>query len=211
MAQITEREQLIFDIASAEWDFFQLVNNTGGRASCQGDPDTFFKMRMSQWMAYSDEVLKSYWADLEQAAAQNRNPVFEKYGYMMETTFPEEYTEIQHALPAVSEEKMTKIEEIVKIHLEWDAWMFAHYPNIRQNGRVMTAKEDGMYTGSSMESYLRGELKTCSEQTVALILKETLAAYERQDNLLKQIVANETAFYGYASLEDAEKAHGKAE
>lgn len=211
MAQITEREQLIFDIASAEWDFFQLVNNTGGRASCQGNPDTFFKMRMSQWMVYSDQVLRSYWTDLERAAAENRNPLFEKYGYMMDTIYPEEYEQIRHALPAVSQEKADKIEQIVKIHLEWDAWMFEHYPNIRRNGRVMTAGEDSLYDGSSMESYLRGELKTCSEQTVELILAETQAAYGRQENLLKQIIANETAFYGYASLEDAEKAHRKAD
>lgn len=211
MAQITAREQLIFDIATAEWDFFQLVENTGGRASCQDDPDTFFKMRMSQWMVYSDEVLKSYWADLEEAAKQGRNPVFEKYGYMMKTIFPDEYAQIKEQLPPVSEEKAGYVDELVKIHLEWDRQMMEQYPHIRKNGRVMTTREDSIYDGASMESYLRSELMTYSCPTLELIRQETREALYRKENLLKRIIQNETAFYGYADLDEAEAAHAGKE
>ncbi len=207
MGEITEREQLIFDIASAEWELFQQVENTGGRASCQDDPDTFFKMRMSQWMVYSDEVLQSYWEDLSRAAAEGRNPVFEKYGYMMETTYPEEYAQIREHLPAASPEKLELIEKLAKVHLEWDAWMLEHYPNIRQNGRTMTAQEDSVPEGTSSESYLRGELMTCSEKTLRLMWEQTETVYNSGGNLLRQIIGNETAFYGYRSLEEAEAAH----
>lgn len=208
MAEVSEREQLIFDVAQMEWELFQQVYNTGGRASCQDDPDTFFKMRMSQWMVYSDDVLKSYRKDCEEAVKEGRNPIFEKYGFMMESTYPEEYEEIKSHLPDVSEKKEI-VEQIVQIHLKWDAEMAKEYPNLRKRGRVATTAEDGVMAGSSMESYLRGELYTYSMRTLEMVLKETREAEEKGESLVKQTIANETAFYGYGSLEEAEARYQK--
>lgn len=204
MVEVSEREQLIFDISKMEWEMFQNVYNTGGRASCQDDPDTFFRMRMSQWLVYSDGLLKQYKQDCENAIAQGNNLIFEKYARMMETTFPEEYEKLTSYLPTVDEEKEKKIEEIVQIHLEWDREVAEKYPKVRGNGRSATTKEDSAMTGSSMESYLRAEIKSYSDATLKLLYEETLAAYQKGDNLLQQIIANETAFYGYSSLQDAE-------
>ena len=204
MAEVSEREQLVFDISKMEWEMFQNVYNTGGRASCQDDPDTFFRMRMSQWLVYSDELLKSYKQDCEAAVAAGNNLIFEKYARMMETTYPEEYEKLRSYLPEISQEKESEIEEIVQIHLEWDREVAEKYPKVRGNGRTATTKEDNVMTGSSMESYLRAETKTYSDNTLKLLYDETLAAYKKGENLLQQIIANETAFYGYTSIQDAE-------
>lgn len=205
MAQVSEKEQLIFDIANAEWELFQLVQNTGGRASCQNDSDTFFKMRMSQWMVFSKETLESYMDDLQKAAEEGRNPVFEKYGFMMETTYPEEFEEIRQHLPQVSEEAGRMIDEIAEIHVKWDGQVYEKYPLIRQNGRVFKSSEDSVLNGSSSESYLRGEYKTYSLKTLTLIYEQIKEADQKGENLLEQIVENEVKFYGYQSLEDAEE------
>ena len=205
MAQVSETEQLIFDIAQVEWELFQNVQNTGGRASCQNDPDTFFKMRMSQWMVYSKETLESYMEDLESSIKQGRNLIFEKYGFMMETTYPEEFEEIKEHLPEVLPETEKMIDEMADIHVKWDKAVYEKYPHIRENGRVFRSSEDSVYNGSSSESYLRGEYKTYSPKTVELIYEQVKQAEEKGENLLERIIENEVKFYGYESLEDAEK------
>lgn len=122
----------------------------------------------------------------------------------MESTYPEEYEKIKEYLPD-AEAKKEIVEQIVRVHLEWDAQMLAEYPNIRKRGRTMTTEQDNVTDGSSMESYLRAELLTYSSDTLKLLWQETEDAYKKGENLLKQIITNETLFYGYKSLEECEK------
>lgn len=163
MAEVSAREQMIFDLASMEWELFQLVHNTGGRASCQDDPDTFFKMRMSQWMVYSDGVLKSCMEDFQEAAAQGRNLIFEKYGRMMETTHPEEYERVRQYFPEISEKHRENVEKITAIHLGWDKKTAEAYPYLRKNGRLATTRED------SADRISHGKL---SERRAAVLFRE---------------------------------------
>ncbi len=211
MEQVSETEQLIFDIAQMEWELFQNVQNTGGRASCQNDSDTFFKMRMSQWMVYSKETLESYMEDLRSSIEQGRNLIFEKYGFMMETTYPEEFEGIKEHLPKVSPEMEKMIDEMADIHVKWDKEVYEKYPHIRENGRVFRSSEDSVQNGSSSESYLKGEYKTYSRETVELIYKQVKQAVDAGENLLEKIIENEVRFYGYQSLEDAEEKQSEKE
>ena len=100
-----KRAELIDDIVSTEWDFFQQVNNTGGRACCQDRPAIFNVMRSSQFAVWTDEMIESYMEDLRVAQNTGRNPLTEKYAHMMQSTYPDEYLEIADAIPPVSEEK----------------------------------------------------------------------------------------------------------
>ena len=51
-AQNPKTENLAGEITKLEWDQFQLTQNEGGRANCQGNWPTFRIMRMSQFLAW---------------------------------------------------------------------------------------------------------------------------------------------------------------
>ena len=62
-----EKAERISDILSREWNMFQKVQNTGGRASCQDDQRGFCVMRGAQFAAWDDAMPVSY-THLEDAA-----------------------------------------------------------------------------------------------------------------------------------------------
>ena len=82
---------LVESIIKLEWNQFQQTNNEGGRASCQGNWPMFHQMRASQFMTWPEELLRSYRSDLQEADRVGRNLVTEKYGRMMQSTYPQEY------------------------------------------------------------------------------------------------------------------------
>ena len=81
-------ESLIKETAEMEWELFDKVQNRGGRAACQDDRETFFLMRSSQFQAWPRELLESYRNDILSAREAGRNPLSEKYAYMMERPAP---------------------------------------------------------------------------------------------------------------------------
>lgn len=199
-----EMNPIIEQIVEMEWEMFQNVRNTGGRAACQDDFETFDVMRKSQFLTWDLPLLESYWQDLQEGKAQGRNLVMEKYAYMMESTAPKEYEAIATGLPKISEEKQAMIEQIVAIQVGWREEFAEKYPHLSEQARIIHTSEDTLYD-ISFETYLRGELKTYSMQTLVLYGRRIVAFVQEQKNMTEEIMRYTTAFYGYKTLEDAEQ------
>lgn len=198
-----EMNPIIEQIVEMEWEMFQNVRNTGGRAACQDDFETFDVMRKSQFLTWDLPLLESYWQDLQEGKAQERNLVMEKYAYMMESTAPKEYEAIATGLPKISEEKQAMVEQIVAIQVGWREEFAEKYPHLSGQARIIHTSEDTLYD-ISFETYLRGELKTYSMQTLVLYGRRIVAFVQEQKNMTEEIMRYTTAFYGYKTLEDAE-------
>ncbi|WP_434311040.1 DUF4125 family protein [Hominifimenecus sp. rT4P-3] len=191
-------------VVQKEWDFFQEVKNEGGRASCQNDPETFFIMRRSQFAPWPEDLLDSYEADLTEAQADGRNPLTEKYAWMMESTCPERFAKLRPLLPDLSERARQLIESAVSLQLAWMAEYRENYPLLASGNRRLYASEDTPYE-TSFETYLRGELKTYSERTLKLYVRFLQSFQERGENLTYHTMFHTVLAYGYTSLEDAER------
>ena len=197
-----ERRELEKQIIEKEWLMFQKVQDVNGRASCQDDWTTFLIMRIRQFEGWDLNVLESYYDDIEQAEAQERNLIMEKYAYMMEETDPVYFLSSKGMLPEISEEKQLMAEKITSIYMEWEKEADIKYPNIRRHGRP--AEGIGVDGTVSVRNYLKCELYTYSVKTLALFILsiEHNPEYNRYLATMQKMVQA----YGYSSLEEAEKA-----
>lgn len=198
-----DKEKIIREILEREWVFFQMAQNTGGRASCQDNKKEFIIMRESQWKTLPLNILESYLEDLKIAEGNKQNIVVEKYARMMKYSAPDEYEKIKKFLPEISEEKMKIADQIVEIYLDWERDLIKKYPKLTDRGRPLNSKNDTPeYT--SIETYLRGELLSYSLKTVKLYFDYIKECIEKNINLAKINIENIVKEKGYASLEDAE-------
>ncbi|MDD6154858.1 MAG: DUF4125 family protein [Eubacteriales bacterium] len=196
-------EDKIEKLVDAEWEMFTTVHNIGGRAYCQDDRRTFDIMRGSQFSAWGDDAVESYYNDVMEAKEQGRNLVAEKYGYMMKETDPENFENIKDMLPEVTDEKKAIIDSILANQLAWTEDFETRYPWISHFGRPVEVNvKDGK---TSMLTYARGEYSTYSLNTLKL-LKNRFETYKNNGiNLAERIVEAEMKAYGYSSLDDAEE------
>ena len=199
-----DKETLIREIVGREWGFFQKVNNEGGRADCQDDPWTFEVMRKSQFLTWPVSLLESYLGDLKTAEAEGRNPLTEKYAYMMKYSSPEEFSAIEPLLPAITDEKQNLVKLVSEIQLTWRIAYENEFPGLSGRGRPLYSSQD---TGGfvSFETYLKGELLTYSESTLKQYLALCRQYQENGRNLIREVMEYTVGFYGYKSLADAEK------
>lgn len=197
---------LVEEVIRREWDQFQRTENEGGRASCQGNWPMFHQMRASQFMTWPEDLLRSYLDDLDEANRVGRNLVTEKYARMMASTAPDEYRErIEPFIPRLSDERVARQERVNAVQVAWARDFRGRYPKLGAAMRVLTTAEDTP-EDTSFETYLRGELGTYSDRTMALYeaMVENLQAAGR--NLTEQTVANTVRLGGFADLEEAESA-----
>lgn len=199
------KDKIIKEIIDIEWPMFAGVNNAGGKASCQMDPETFRIMRTSQYLAWSEELLNAYLQNLKDAKDNGRNLMSEKYGRMMEKTFPEEYKQIAHRLPQVDPEVKRLVNEIVHTHIDWKEELDKKYPFLADRGRPLHSSEETLYGTPSLETYMRSELQNLSLPTISLYHAETMRRKAEGRSEAEENLANQVRQYGFENLEAANK------
>lgn len=198
------RKKLADQIVELEWQQFQRVHNEGGRAACQENRETFEIMRKSQFYTWNKEVLESYLGDLQDAQRAGWNLVMEKYARMMEHTANSQYQAFAQELPRRSPVRMELQEVLVALMMRWTRSVEQQYPDFVSRGRKLSSAQDTARDTSS-ETYLRGELSTYSDRTIVLYAQMLLEAMERKENPVERNLANMVGFYGYDSLNSANK------
>lgn len=198
-----EKIELVKKIVVAEWNAFDSVNGMDGRATCQDDFTTFNIMRSSQFLAWSNELLRSYAFDFEYANKIGRNIITEKYAFMMKSTDFENYKLMEEHLPKISDEKNNLIEIIVEQQLDLMEQLKVKYPKLVSNARSLRATEDSEYN-TSYETYLRGELCTYSMRTVRLYHDFIQNNNRLGINTARLYLENTAKLYGYKDIETAE-------
>ena len=73
---------VINEIIALELKMFQKVNNEGGKADCQNQPEAFRTMRQITYEVLSPQVLGAWLSDLRNAERAGRNVMTEKYALM---------------------------------------------------------------------------------------------------------------------------------
>lgn len=194
---------MIEEIIQREWDFFQKVENIGGRASCQNDFETFYLQRKGQFEVFYPEVNEAYLEDLKLYKEIGRNPIMEKYAYMMESTEPEYYELIKKQLPQRSEDQIQIINSICQIEVSMREVFNEKYPKLSNNARN-TYTSDDKKEDTSFETYLRGELSTYSSRTLYLYGRMLADMLEKDQNIVLMIQEKTVQAYGYQSLDDIE-------
>lgn len=200
-----KRNLIIEQVLRFEWQMFQNVDGMEGKACCQEDWPTFHIMRYSYYNAWSNKMLRSYVRDLDDAMADHRNLVMEKYAYMMEFSDPEYYqTRLMAYLPACDAETRELIDEISAYLVQCDREFAQKFPKLSQKGRPIETAGDGT-KATSAETYFKGELRTYSKFTLKYFAEYIRTCRSEGVNFAQLVKDKMVKMYGYDSLEDAER------
>jgi hypothetical protein len=180
------KQELIQEVIDLELDMFLNVR-AREPASCQENPEAFRFHRGVLFSVWSKAALESYRDDLIRADAEGLNLMTLKYARM------------ENSIPPLSENPL--IDRIVEIEIAWAKELAAKYPKLHSRGRPID--EDGP-RGTSIKTYLRGELETYSDNTLALYHQNQIQFLERKENLAEKVLLATVVGAGYGSLQEAE-------
>ncbi|MBQ5782614.1 MAG: DUF4125 family protein [Oscillospiraceae bacterium] len=186
-----------------EWDNFHTVQNEGGMAGCQQDPETFFAMRRSQFTCWNEALVDSWHNDLLEAKSQGRNLLSEKYAWMMQQTAPDEFKKISHLLCPPDVFDLELMEQIIADEVRWMEQYHRDYPFMAAGNRSVHSSSDSRYE-TSFETYLRGELHTYSPKTLRLYADMINRLKKEHKSLAVCVMDAMVKSYGYKDLDDAE-------
>lgn len=188
------KQELIGKIMDMEWEMFSSVQNRGGRASCQEDPDTFGIIRTSNFQTWSEGALESYLDDLEEARAAGRNLMTEKYARM------------EGIIPTLNPEVLPLIDQIVQRECRWVEELLEKYPDIKM-ARPIYSSQDTPFAVSS-ETYSRGELETYSKRTLELYHQDNLDMESQGLSRIEMSVRNMAKKFSERAQTDTERPQG---
>jgi uncharacterized protein DUF4125 len=186
------KQDFIKEILDLELKMFQAVK-TDQPAPCRDDPEGFRKTRTAQFQAWSTKTLASYFNDIKIAERENRNLMTLKYARM------------DNLIPPLSNNPL--IDNIVDILVTWQKEMADKYPNLIKRGRPL--EDDDTSPTTSFITYMRCELETYSDQTLANLLEDIRGFRERCENMTEKIYELMVKGLGYRSIEEADKRAGE--
>lgn len=192
------------ELLDLEWRLFDAAPQAGQRSAQFEDREQFIVTRSAQLAAWSPELLESWRQDLQSAQAKGRNPINEKYIYMLEQVDPERYAALKSDIPEASLEKLWLVDWICHTQITWQESLLMKYPCLTQNSRSIHRSADGQES-VSYETYLRGELMTYSVYTLRLYARQVEYAQKAGQNLCETMLENTVRLLGFQSLAMAEQ------
>lgn len=185
MPDTNAHEALLNEIIERELAMFLAVPAEGAPA-CQKRPKTFRLMRWMSLSVHDDATLDSYLNDLKHAEAQGRNVMVEKYARM------------DNRLPPLTANPL--VDFITREEAAFLAEAARRYPH--------AVPGQG---GDAFRHYMRCELETWSDATLALYGAEILRAREEGRNPALERYERLWRRLGYASLAEREASARRAE
>jgi hypothetical protein len=185
-----DKEKIIAAIVELELEMFLAVP-ADGSYSCQQDRAGFRLHRKAQFSIWSEDTLQSYRGDLHRAKADGINLMTIKYGRMQNIIPRENFSPL--------------IEKISEVQFKWQAEMSQKYPHLMAGARHQS-QAHASADETSFETYLKGELETYSDATLALLHRDVIQLDKKGVNGSEKIYDCLVKEMGYDSLAAAERA-----